>query len=173
MFSYKIITGHEYPEFLNMLLSHTSQYAIQSLVYIALHGGEGPLLSREIAASLDVPSAYLAKILQSLCKGGLLTSHRGRLGGFGLSEAPEKLSLMNVINITEGAGFTKECLLGLKVCSDETACPMHPVWKPIKERILQMLESQNLETVANAVREGKYRLTDLPGSLCPDLDAAK
>ena len=50
---------------------------------------------------------------------------------------------------------------------------MHPVWKPIKERILQMLESQNLETVANAVREGKYRLTDLPGSLCPDLETVK
>ena len=156
-----------------MLLSHTSQYAIQSLVYIALHGDEGPLLSREIAARLGVPSAYLAKILQSLCKGGLLISHRGRLGGFSLSESPDKMSLMRVINITEGAGFTKECLLGLKVCSDETACPMHPIWKPIKERILQMMESQNLTTVADAVREGKYRLTDLPGSLCPDLETAK
>lgn len=153
-----------------MLLSHTSQYAIQSLVYIALNGSEGPLLSREVAAKLDVPSAYLAKILQSLCKGGLLNSHRGRLGGFSLSEPPANLSLMRVISITEGAGFTKECLLGLKQCSDETACPMHPIWKPIKERIMQMLESQNLATVADAVREGKYRLTDLPGSLCPDIE---
>lgn len=156
-----------------MLLSHTSQYAIQSLVYIALHGDDGPLLSREIAARLGVPSAYLAKILQSLCKGGMLISHRGRLGGFSLAEPPDKMSLMRVINITEGAGFTKECLLGLKVCSDETACPMHPIWKPIKERILQMMENQNLTTVADAVREGKYRLTDLPGSLCPDMEMVK
>lgn len=153
-----------------MLLSHTSQYAIQSLVYIALHGNNGPLLSREIAARLGVPAAYLAKILQSLCKGGLLASHRGRLGGFSLSELPERLSLMRVVSITEGAGFTRECLLGLKVCRDETACPMHPTWKPIKERIMQMLESQNLTTVADAVREGRYRLTDLPGSLCPDME---
>lgn len=153
-----------------MLLSHTSQYAIQSLVYIALHGSEGPLLSREVAERLGVPSAYLAKILQALCKGGLLTSHRGRLGGFSLSEPPRALSLMRIIDITEGAGFSKECLLGLKQCSDETACPMHPIWKPIKERIIQMLEEQNLATVADAVREGKYRLTDLPGSLCPDLE---
>jgi Rrf2 family protein len=153
-----------------MLLSHTSQYAIQALVYIALHGNDGPLLSREIAARLGVPAAYLAKILQSLCKGGLLASHRGRLGGFSLSELPERLSLMRVVSITEGAGFTRECLLGLKVCRDETACPMHPTWKPIKERIMQMLESQNLATVADAVREGRYRLTDLPGSLCPDME---
>lgn len=150
-----------------MLLSHTSQYAVQSLVYIALQGGNTPILSREVAERLDVPSAYLAKILQALCKGGLLTSHRGRLGGFSLSEEAEKVSLMRAILITEGANFTQECLLGLKVCSDETACPMHPKWKPIKNQILSMLEQQNLATLAEAVRAGKYRLTDLPGALCP------
>lgn len=150
-----------------MLLSHTSQYAVQSLVYIALQGENTPILSREVAERLDVPSAYLAKILQALCKGGLLTSHRGRLGGFSLSEEAEKVSLMRAILITEGANFTQECLLGLKVCSDETACPMHPKWKPIKNQILSMLEQQNLATLAEAVRAGKYRLTDLPGALCP------
>lgn len=151
-----------------MLLSHTSQYAIQSLVYIALQDSDTPILSREVAAQLGVPSAYLAKILQALCKGGLLTSHRGRLGGFSLQENPSEVNLMRAVSITEGANFTKECLLGLKVCSDETACPMHPKWKPIKNEIMTMLEQQDLATLADAVRAGKYRLTDLPGSLCPD-----
>jgi hypothetical protein len=35
------------------------------------------------------------------------------------------------------------------------------------------MESQNLTTVADAVREGKYRLTDLPGSLCPEMETVK
>lgn len=150
------------------MLSHTSQYAIQSLIYIALQGSNYPILSREVADRLGVPSAYLAKILQSLCKDGLLSSHRGRLGGFSLAEQPDKISLMRIIQITEGGHFTKECLLGLKVCSDETACPMHPKWKPIKEQIIAMMEKQNLASLAEAVQAGKYRLTDLPGALCPD-----
>lgn len=150
------------------MLSHTSQYAIQSLIYIALQGSNFPILSREVADRLGVPSAYLAKILQTLCKGGLLSSHRGRLGGFSLSEKPADICLMRIIQITEGGHFTEECLLGLKVCSDETACPMHPKWKPIKAEIVAMLEQQNLASLAEAVQAGKYRLTDLPGALCPD-----
>ncbi|MCX7628322.1 MAG: Rrf2 family transcriptional regulator, partial [Methylophilaceae bacterium] len=128
-----------------MLISRTSQYAIQALIYMALKEAGTPILSREIAEQLGVPSAYLAKIMQMLCKGGLLVSYRGRLGGFSLREVPQNIDLMRVLLITEGPDFSKDCVLGLKVCSDETACPMHERWKPIKMEILEMLKAQNLE----------------------------
>lgn len=148
-----------------MLISRTSQYAIQALIYIALKEDGTPILSREVAEQLGVPSAYLAKIMQMLCKGGILTSFRGRLGGFTLKQKPSQIDLMQVMLITEGQDFTKACVLGLKVCSDETACPMHEKWKPIKAEILNMLTDYNLATLADAVRVGKYRLTDIPGIL--------
>jgi Rrf2 family protein len=150
-----------------MLISRTSQYAIQALIYIALKGTGTPILSREVAEQLGVPSAYLAKIMQALCNGGLLSSFRGRLGGFSLRESSEKVDLMRILLITEGADFTKDCVLGLKVCSDETACPMHQKWLPIKTEIIAMLNNQNLADLAEAVRAGKYRLTDIPGVLLP------
>jgi Rrf2 family protein len=150
-----------------MLISRTSQYAVQALIYIALKGEGAPILSREVAEQLGVPSAYLAKIMQVLSKGGLLDSYRGRLGGFALREAPEKVDLMRIVLVTEGQDFTKDCVLGLKVCSDETACPMHEKWLPIKLKIIDMLNEQNLAGLAEAVRAGKYRLTDIPGALLP------
>jgi Rrf2 family protein len=150
-----------------MLISRTSQYAIQALIYISLKGANSPILSREVAEQLGVPSAYLAKIMQMLCKGGILSSYRGRLGGFSLRESPEKVNLMRVMLVTEGQDFSKDCVLGLKVCSDETACPMHEKWKPIKLEIITMLNNQNLSNLAEAVRAGKYRLTDIPGALLP------
>ncbi len=150
-----------------MLISRTSQYAIQALIYIALKEMGTPILSREVAEQLGVPSAYLAKIMQMLCKGGVLTSFRGRLGGFALKQKPQEIDLMRVMVITEGQDFTKDCVLGLKVCSDETACPMHEKWKPIKIEILAMLQDHNLSSLADAVRVGKYRLTDIPGALLP------
>lgn len=145
-----------------MILSRTSQYAIQALIYIATQPRGEPVLNREIAEHLDVPSAYLAKIMQNLCKGNLLYSFRGRLGGFCLREDAEKTDLMQVLILTEGSGFTDDCVLGLKVCSDETACPMHARWKPIKEKVVSMLHEQTLEKLALAVQSGKYRITDLP-----------
>lgn len=145
-----------------MILSRTSQYAIQALIYIATQPRGEPVLNREVAEHLGVPSAYLAKIMQNLCKGNLLNSFRGRLGGFCLRENAEKTDLMQVLLLTEGAGFTDDCVLGLKVCSDETACPMHVRWKPIKEKIVHLLHEQTLEKLAIAVQSGKYRITDLP-----------
>jgi Rrf2 family protein len=150
-----------------MLISRTSQYAIQALIYIALKGEGNPILSREVAEQLQVPAAYLAKIMQMLCKGGVLTSFRGRLGGFCLRENAEKIDLMRVLLITEGQDFTTHCVLGLKQCSDETACPMHNKFLPIKSQIVDMLTGQNLADLAEAVKAGKYRLADIPGELMP------
>ena len=148
-----------------MILSRTSQYAIQALIYIATRPSGEPVLNREIASYLGVPPAYLAKIMQYLCKGNLLYSYRGRLGGFCLREGAEKTVLMQILIMTEGTSFTQDCVLGLKVCSDATACPMHAKWVPIKKKIVAILNEQTLEKLARAVQSGKYRLTDLPGSL--------
>lgn len=145
-----------------MILSRTSQYAVQALIFIATRPPGEPVLNRDIAEHLNVPPAYLAKIMQSLCKGNLLYSFRGRLGGFCLREGMEKTDLMQILTLTEGMGFTQDCVLGLKVCSDETACPMHFKWKPIKDKVVSLLQEQTLEKLAKAVQTGKYRLADLP-----------
>ncbi|MDR2220811.1 MAG: Rrf2 family transcriptional regulator [Methylobacillus sp.] len=151
-----------------MLITRTSQYAVQSLIYIATQNQGLPILSREMAEKLHVPAAYLAKIMQMLCKGGLVTSYRGRFGGFCLREEPKKIDLMRILLITEGPEFTKDCLLGLKECSDATACPMHNRWKPIKQEVITMLTEQTLAMLSEAVLTGKYRLTDIPHNLMPD-----
>lgn len=148
-----------------MLISRTSQYAIQALICIGSRGEGAMTNARDLSQFLDVPAAYLAKTLQLLTQNGLLISSRGRLGGFSLKIAAEKINLLQVIAITEAGNFNVECLLGLKECGDDTACPMHGKWKPIKANILEMLESQTLAILALAVGKGQYRLAELPDKL--------
>ncbi len=148
-----------------MILSRTSQYAIQALIYIATQPPGTPVLTRTVAQYLNVPSAYLAKILQALARGKLLRSYRGRQGGFCLHEGGEKTDLMQIVILTEGPDLTETCLLGLKVCQNETACPMHAKWSPIKTRITELLHEQTLEKLSAAVRSGKYRLAELPAAV--------
>lgn len=145
-----------------MMLSRTSQYAIQSLIYVATQPPGEPILNRVIAERLNVPLAYLAKIMQILCRGRLLYSFRGRLGGFCLREGGEKTDLMQILVMIEGSGFVDNCLLGLKMCGAATACPVHADWVPIKEKIICLLHEQTLEKLAQAVKTGKYRIADLP-----------
>ncbi len=147
-----------------MIFSRTSQYAVQAMIYMAAQPAGQPVLNRDVASRLNVPAPYLAKILQGLGKDGLLYSFRGRLGGFCLREDVAQMSLMDLLLLTEGADFTQSCLLGLKRCSDETACPLHANWLPIKEQVIEMLNNMKLSDLAVAVQSGRYRLTDMPMS---------
>ncbi len=152
-----------------MILSRTSQYAVQALIYMATQPNATPVLNKDIASKLGVPAPYLAKILQNLAKGNLLFSFRGRLGGFCLRESGTEITLMHILLLTEGPAFTQSCLLGLKKCSDETACPLHFRWKPVKAKIIDLLEDTTLDKLAKAVESGKYRLADMPGQLFEQL----
>lgn len=156
-----------------MILSRTSQYAIQALIFIATQPRGVPVLIRTVAEHLDVPPPYLAKIMQSLGRGKLVDSFRGRQGGVCLREGGETTDLMQILTLIEGPGLTDNCVLGLKVCGDETACPVHTQWKPIKTRIVKLLNQQTLGKLAAAVRSGKYRLTELPFAALESRGAAR
>ncbi len=145
-----------------MILSRTTQYAIQALIYMATQPPGVAVLNRTIAEYLGSPPTYLAKILQELCRGNLLYSFRGKQGGFCLRERSDKINLMQIAILIEGPGFTDNCVLGLKVCSEKTACPMHARWFPIKQEIVRLLQGQTLDMLAATVVSGKYQLTDFP-----------
>jgi len=93
------------------------------------------------------------------------------LGGFCLRENGDKITLMQILLLTEGPAFTQSCLLGLKKCSDETACPLHFRWVPVKKKIIDLLQETTLEKLAKAVESGKYRLADVPGQLFEQIKA--
>lgn len=152
-----------------MILSRTTQYAIQALIFMATQPPGVAVLNRTIAECLKSPPTYLAKILQELCRGNLLYSFRGKQGGFCLRERSDRINLMQIVKITEGPGFTEDCVLGLRICSDSTACPMHAKWWPIKQEIVKLLQNQTLDMLAATVMSGKYQLTDLPDVFLSDL----
>lgn len=138
-----------------MLITRTSQYAIQALVYLATQEQGKPMFSHEIAERLQVPSAYLAKIMQDMAKAGLLTSFRGKQGGFHLAEDPAEIDLMRILTITERIDFTKACVLGLKTCNNETVCPMHRTWEPVKQKIIETLHQFTLEALSEELLADK------------------
>ena len=150
------------PAAASWFISRTSQYAIQALIYLAIQPAGMKVSVRDIAAQLNISATYLAKIIQSLHKGMFLSSRRGCRGGIYLQEGAETAKLLQILAHTERGSLVQECLLGLKTCSDETACPMHAAWGPIKQTIIDLLQECTLQRLAEDVRNGRYRLTDLP-----------
>ena len=155
-----------------MILTRTTQYAIQTMVYMAMQPAGMPVLVRTMAAQLGVPAPYLAKIMQQLGRAGMVSSTRGRLGGFRLLPEAEHTTLMQILTLVEGPGVAITCVLGLKTCEERTACPMHTQWAPIKSRVLALLEGRTVGQLAAAVRSGRFRLADIPATLAPALAAS-
>ena len=61
----------------------------------------GAATTKDIAAKAKVPSAYLAKVLQSMRRGGLIHSRRGVGGGVTLAKPAAKITLLDVIDAVE------------------------------------------------------------------------
>ncbi len=63
-----------------MLLTRATEYALLTLDFI--RNSDHPKGAEQIATELNFPKSFLAKILQSLAKNGILESKKGAHGGF-------------------------------------------------------------------------------------------
>src|SRR5690606_13344580 len=101
-----------------MRLTRQTNYAIRILMYCAANDGQ---LSRipEIARAYQLSELFLFKILQPLVENGLVATVRGRNGGVRLGKPAEKITLFDVIRVTEDNFAMAECFE-----DDATDCPL-------------------------------------------------
>jgi Rrf2 family protein len=118
------------------VLSHTAEYALRAVLYIAQQDAAGGLVRNDsVAEALDVPRNYLSKILHTLARDGLLVSSRGPTGGFRLSRDPDTIPLLHVVRLFDQLEGPRTCILGRPRCSDRNPCPAHSRWKDISEQV--------------------------------------
>jgi Rrf2 family protein len=104
------------------MFSQTLEYALRIVVHLASAGGK-PATTRQIARATKVPESYLAKVLQGLSRGGIVSSQRGLHGGSVLAKAPEELTLYDVAQAIDPLPRITVCPLGLK--GHTKLCPVH------------------------------------------------
>jgi Rrf2 family transcriptional regulator, iron-sulfur cluster assembly transcription factor len=119
-----------------------TRYALQVLVRLPSDGTYR--LARCLAADLDLPGPYLAKVLQILGHYGILESHRGPSGGFRLHRALEEITLKEVVMAMEGPEPFGDCLLGVHGGRDGCHCPIHPAWDVLQRRLTTFLAETTL-----------------------------
>lgn len=78
----------------------------------------------EIAEATSVPVDYLAKVMRSLVRAGLVRAQRGNTGGFVLAAAGGATSVLDVVNAVDPIRRIKGCPLGL-ARHREHLCPLH------------------------------------------------
>jgi Rrf2 family cysteine metabolism transcriptional repressor len=85
-----------------MHISAKGNYGLRAVLDLALHYGQGSILSADIAARQQIPEAYLVQLLNLLGKAGLIRSVRGPKGGHQLLKRPEEVCVGEVLAALEG-----------------------------------------------------------------------
>jgi Rrf2 family protein len=83
------------------MISLTAEHALRAVVYLAGHPGACATVDC-IARHAGIPAGSLAKVMQQLHRGGLVSSQRGPNGGFALARPAELLSFLEVITAVDG-----------------------------------------------------------------------
>jgi Rrf2 family protein len=104
------------------MISQTAEYALRAIVYLG--GQQGSRTTVQISEVTHVPAGYLAKIMQSLGRAGLVRSQRGLNGGFTLAHQPGNLSVLAVVNAVDPIQRFAECPLGIE-SHGRRLCPLH------------------------------------------------
>jgi len=141
------------------MLSKSSTYAIRAVLYLSLYSNEEKKYSpKEVADAIDIPAPFLAKTLQLLTKSNLISSIRGRNGGFYLTKNDRLNNIISIVESIDGLDKFKNCLLGLPVCSDENPCPIHHAVSPFKIQLIDELTNKTIDDLAKEVSEGKTHI---------------
>ncbi len=131
-----------------MLLTKASEYALLSLIYISQK--QTPQDVDTMAFELDIPKSFLAKILQTLAKDGLLKSFKGARGGFALIKEAHHYTIKEIVNSAEKKDINVfECSGGVCPSHREENCSLLPILVNLQNKIDDFLESITLEDIIN------------------------
>jgi Rrf2 family protein len=126
-----------------MEITRETDYAIRCVLYLARGKGKVIMID-EISRNMAIPKSFLAKILQKLTKGNIVTSFRGVRGGFQFNRRPEEVSLLDIIEIIEGPVAMNACALEEKACSFSSTCTVHPVWTELRKIVETYLRNADI-----------------------------
>jgi Rrf2 family protein len=144
------------------MFSQTVEYALRSMVYLAMHHSDECKFVRvaDLAQAAHIPPAYLAKVMRRMAAAGLVRGQKGHHGGFALAIEPSKVKLRAVLEAA-GVEFTpSHCAFGLPQCNVASPCVLHDTWSQFKTHCEDWAESNTLADVL-ATKSGREALITL------------
>jgi Rrf2 family protein len=154
------------------MITQRSRYALKALIRLARSGQAGSVRTRDIATAEGIPLAFLEQIMLDLKRARLVSSKRGREGGYVLAVDPRKLSLANVLRQIDGPVAPLPCLSRTAYqrcedCRDEETCALRHIFAETHEAALSVLEKR---TLADAIARADL-LASQGGQFGPDVFA--
>ncbi len=131
------------------MLTKKTKYGLKALANIAKRKDDGPVSVESISLSENISHKFLESILLTLKKGGILSSKKGKGGGYYLRLSPKEIKMVDVIRLLEGPiamlpcvslNFYEKC----DDCVDEDSCSVHKLMIQVRDNTLEVLGNNTL-----------------------------
>ena len=145
---------------MQLKLKSRGDYSVRAMIHVARHHGEGLRQARQIASEMQIPYKYLTQILGNLVTKELLVARHGPLGGYALARDPADITLLEVVEATEGPTVFEHCVLGDGPCDWAETCPVHDTWSRAQGELARELASTTLADLARidaAIETGDHQ----------------
>jgi Rrf2 family protein len=142
------------------MFSKTCKYGLRAVIYIASQPKVKDKTGiKQISKDLNLPTPFLAKILQQLAKQKILGSTKGPHGGFSLLKDPKKITLLDIVKTIDGEEIFTNCIIHDRTCKNadkhKETCPLHDDYSKIRADLVKMFESTTIEDLVTKQDEGK------------------
>jgi Rrf2 family iron-sulfur cluster assembly transcriptional regulator len=137
---------------MDLQLSRRADYSVRTVLFLAGAWGDGTYRKiREISDAMSVPRSFIPQVVGDLIRAGLVEAKAGRAGGYRLSRRPNDISLLQVVEASEGTLLPLRCTLRGVACDVNNPCPVHPAWFEAAQALRSSLA---MATLAEAVAAG-------------------
>ncbi len=86
----------------SMQLTRAADYGVRVMIHLATLTAEERALLPALALATGAPESFLSKVLQALSRAELITSWRGKSGGFAILPLGRNASMYDVIEAIDG-----------------------------------------------------------------------
>jgi Rrf2 family protein len=144
-------------------LTKKADYGLMALKYLAEQANAlvpRAQSAKDIAEAYHIPPQLLAKILQTLTRGGILVSHAGTNGGYALARPAHDISAFEVIRAIDGPLFITSCITIHGTCDLHGTCTIKEPLRKVNDSIKDLLSGIRISDLvedgihANAIAGG-------------------
>ena len=128
-----------------MMISTKGRYVLRVMIDLAEHENGDYIPMKEVAERQGISLKYLARILPTLAKNGMIESVHGKGGGYKLTRAPADYRVGDILRLTEGDLAPVACLgAGAAPCRRTAECRTLPLWQKLNGVVNDCLDSVTL-----------------------------
>ncbi len=136
-----------------MRITYKGDYALKTMLDLAVHYGNHVITIHDLAKRLDIPIKFLEQILLDLKRGRFVESRRGKVGGYHLAKTPAQIKLGDVIRFIDGPIEPIACVeKRYSGCQDIYKCVFRKIWQGVGKAISDIVDNISLEDLVNQVK---------------------